>query len=107
MPVGDVPLCIELTDTALNAPTEDARMGAWGGLYQHISDAVTARVQSEPQDDMIDVLLAAEIDGVKLGFDAVVSNAMLLVQAGLGNDRERNVVRSALPRAPIPRSAID
>lgn len=83
MPVGDVPLCIELTDTALNAPTEEARMGAWGSLYQHVSDAVTARMQGEPQDDMIDVLLAAEIDGVKLGFDAVASNAMLLVQAGL------------------------
>ena len=32
---------------------------------------------------MIDVLLAAEIDGEKLAFADVVSNAMLLVQAGL------------------------
>ena len=32
---------------------------------------------------MIDVLLAAEIDGDKLAFADVVSNAMLLVQAGL------------------------
>jgi cytochrome P450 len=32
---------------------------------------------------MIDVLLAAEIDGDKLAFVDVVSNAMLLVQAGL------------------------
>jgi cytochrome P450 len=83
MPVGDVPLCIELTDTALNGSTEEIRMTAWGGLYQHINNAVTARMQGEPQDDMIDVLLSAEINGIKLGFDAVVSNAMLLVQAGL------------------------
>ncbi|MGA9674088.1 MAG: cytochrome P450 [Mycobacterium sp.] len=83
MPVGDVPLCIELTDTALNGETEQIRLTAWGGLYQHITNAVTTRMQGEPQDDMIDVLLSAEIDGVKLQFDDVVSNAMLLVQAGL------------------------
>lgn len=81
MPVDDVPLCIELTDTALNG--EEARMGAWGGLYQHLHDAVTARLAQPPRDDMIDVLLSAEIDGEKLSFGDVVSNAMLLVQAGL------------------------
>lgn len=83
MPVGDVPLCIELTDTALNGETEEIRLTAWVGLYQHITNAVTTRTKGEPQDDMIDVLLSAEIDGEKLKFDDVVSNAMLLVQAGL------------------------
>ncbi|RAV08383.1 cytochrome P450 [Mycolicibacterium sp. GF69] len=83
MPISDVPLCIELTDTALNGVTEDARMAAWGGLYQHIHDAVAARSTQPAQDDMIDVLLSAEIDGAKLPFGDVVSNAMLLVQAGL------------------------
>jgi cytochrome P450 len=83
MPVDDVPLCIELTDTALNGETEEARMGAWGGLYQHLHDAITARTTQPPQDDMIDVLLNAEIDGEKLPFQDVVANAMLLVQAGL------------------------
>ncbi len=83
MPIDDVPLCIELTDTALNGTTEQDRMAAWGGLYQHIHDAVSARATQPPQDDMIDVLLAAEIDGEKLPFQDVVSNAMLLVQAGL------------------------
>ncbi|WP_372924868.1 cytochrome P450 [Mycolicibacterium hippocampi] len=83
MPIEDVPLCVELTDTALNGATEDARMAAWGGLYQHLHDAVTARTRQPPQDDMIDVLLSAEIDSEKLSFPDVVSNAMLLVQAGL------------------------
>ncbi|MCV7155317.1 cytochrome P450 [Mycolicibacterium pyrenivorans] len=83
MPVEDVPLCVELTDTALNGATEQDRMGAWGGLYQHLHDAVTARIDQAPRDDMIDVLLSAEIDGEKLVFADVVSNAMLLVQAGL------------------------
>lgn len=83
MPVDDVPLCVELTDTALNGATEEARMGAWGGLYQHLHDAVTLRKDQPPRDDMIDVLLSAEIDGEKLSFGDVVSNAMLLVQAGL------------------------
>ena len=83
MPVGDVLLCIELTDTALNGATEEIRMTAWGGLYEHITNAVTTRMQQGSKDDLIDVLLSAEIDGVKLEFESVVSNAMLLVQAGL------------------------
>jgi cytochrome P450 len=58
-------------------------MAAWGGLYQHLHDAVTARRGQPPRDDMIDVLLSAEIDGEQLAFADVVSNAMLLVQAGL------------------------
>jgi cytochrome P450 len=83
MPIDDVPLCIELTDTALNGATEESRMAAWGGLYQHLHDAVTARTSEAGRDDMIDVLLFAEIDGEKLPFADVVANAMLLVQAGL------------------------
>ncbi len=83
MPVEDVPLCVELTDTALNGTTEQDRMDAWGGLYQHLHDAVTVRKDEPPRDDMIDVLLSAEIDGELLSFADVVSNAMLLVQAGL------------------------
>jgi len=83
MPIDDVPLCIELTDTALNGETEESRMTAWGGLYQHLHDAVSIRTTELPHDDMIDVLLSAEIDGEKLPFGDIVSNAMLLVQAGL------------------------
>ncbi|PXX06973.1 cytochrome P450 [Mycolicibacterium moriokaense] len=83
MPIDDVPLCIGLTDTALNGETEEARMAAWGGLFQHIHDAVSARSTEPPHDDMIDVLLTAEIEGESLPFQDVVANAMLLVQAGL------------------------
>jgi cytochrome P450 len=83
MPIADVPLCIELTDTALNGDTEDARMGAWGEMFGHLHAAVSARAAQPPRDDMIDVLLNAEIDGEKLPFEQVVANAMLLVQAGL------------------------
>lgn len=83
MPIEDVPLCLELTDTTLNGATEEARMAAWGGLYQHLHDAVSARAAQPPRDDMIDVLLNAEIDGERLPFQDVVANAMLLVQAGL------------------------
>ncbi|OBB01195.1 cytochrome [Mycobacteriaceae bacterium 1482268.1] len=83
MPIDDVPLCIELTDTALNGDSAESRMAAWGGLDQHIHDAVTARTGQPRHDDMIDVLLHAEIDGEKLAFGDIVANAMLLVQAGL------------------------
>lgn len=83
MSTDDVPLCVELTDTALNGDTEEARMAAWGSMYQHIHDAVKARTVEPPRDDMIDVLLNAEIDGQPLSFGDIVGNAMLLVQAGL------------------------
>jgi len=83
MPTDDVPLCLELTDTTLNGETEEARMAAWGGLYQHLHDAVSARTTKARRDDMIDVLLTAEIDSETLPFQDVVANAMLLVQAGL------------------------
>lgn len=83
LPIDDVPLCIDLTDAGLNGDTEEARGAAWGGLYQHLHDAITARITQPPKDDMIDVLLNAEIDGEKLQFGDIVGNAMLLVQAGL------------------------
>jgi cytochrome P450 len=83
MPTDDVGLCIELTDTALNGDTEEARGAAWAGMYQHLHDAISARTIQPPRDDMIDVLLGAEIDGEKLPFNDIVTNAMLLVQAGL------------------------
>lgn len=83
LPVEDVPLCIELTDTALNGDTEEARMAAWGGLYQHLHDAITERTTAPAKDDVIDVLLNAEIEGERLQFGDIVGNAMLLVQAGL------------------------
>lgn len=83
MPVGDVPLCLELVDTALNGHSEQDRALAWGGLYQHVHDAVSARATAPSRDDMIDVLLHAEIDGDPLPFNDIVANAILLVQAGL------------------------
>lgn len=83
IPAQDVGTCFQLTDDALNGVTEDVRMAAWAGLYQHIHDTVTARFGQPSRGDMLDVLLAAEIDGEKLPLQDVVANAMLLVQAGL------------------------
>lgn len=83
IPADDVGVCFQLTDDALNGATEDVRMTAWGGLYQYIHDAVTARIGQPSRGDMIDILLAAEIDGERLPIEDAVANAMLLVQAGL------------------------
>ncbi|QNJ91780.1 cytochrome P450 [Mycolicibacterium fluoranthenivorans] len=83
MPADDVGACFQLTDDALNGATEDIRMAAWAGLYQYIHDAVTARIGQPSRGDMIDILLAAEIDGERLPIEDAVANAMLLVQAGL------------------------
>ena len=98
MPVDDVPLCIELTDTALNGETEEARMGAWGGLYQHLHDAITARSTQPPQDDMIDVLLNAEIDGEKLPFRRCRRQCHASGAGRSRNDGKRDVLRISLSR---------
>ncbi|MBX7449887.1 cytochrome P450 [Mycolicibacterium sp. 3033] len=83
MSVDEVPRCFELTDTALNGRAEQDRATAWADLYQHIHDVISARTSQPARDDMIDVLLHAEIDGRPLPFTDIVGNAMLLVQAGL------------------------
>ncbi|OBB69163.1 cytochrome P450 [Mycobacterium sp. 852014-50255_SCH5639931] len=83
MPVEDVPFYLETTDVAVNGETEDVRNEAMTNLYMRVRDEIDRRRGEPPRDDLIDVLLAVEIDGEKLRFDDVVANVMLLVQAGL------------------------
>jgi len=83
LPIDDAPLCMEFTDAWLSSDTDEARMAAWGGLYGHLSDVLNARATQPPQDDLINVLLKAEIDGEKMAFADIVANAIVLVQAGL------------------------
>jgi cytochrome P450 len=83
MPVEQVPLYIELTDTALNGDDLNVRATAGLQLYEHVRDEIEARRAQPVRDDMISELLSAEIDGEPLPFDTVVANVMLLVQAGL------------------------
>jgi cytochrome P450 len=83
MPVEDVPLYIEAADLGINGESEEVRIGAMTNLYHRVRDEIDKRRGEPPRDDLIDVLLAAEIDGEKLSFDDAVANALLLVQAGL------------------------
>jgi cytochrome P450 len=83
MPVEDVPLYIEAADLGINGESEEVRIGAMTNLYHRVRDEIDRRRSEPPRDDLIDVLLAAEIDGEKLSFDDAVANALLLVQAGL------------------------
>ncbi|OBB88462.1 cytochrome [Mycobacterium sp. 852002-30065_SCH5024008] len=83
MPVEDVPHYIETADLGINGESEEVRIGAMTNLYLHVREEIDKRRGAPPRDDLIDVLLAAEIDGEKMSFDDVVANVMLLVQAGL------------------------
>jgi cytochrome P450 len=83
MPVEDVPLYIENADLGINGETEEIRNGAMTNLYLRVRDEIDNRRHQAPRDDLIDVLLAAELDGEKISFDDVVANVILLVQAGL------------------------
>jgi cytochrome P450 len=83
MPVEDVPLYIETTDVTINGETEEIRQAAMNDLYHRVRAEIDRRRGEPPRDDLISVLLDAEIDGEKLRFDDVVANVILLVQAGL------------------------
>lgn len=83
MPVDDVPLYIETADIAINGETEETRNDSMTRLYLRVREEIDRRRGEPPRDDLIDVLLGAEIEGEKLSFDDVVANVMLLVQAGL------------------------
>ena len=83
MPVEDVPLYIEAADLGINGESEEIRIGAMTNLYHRVHEEIDKRRSEPPRDDLIDVLLAAEIDGEKMSFDDVVANVLLLVQAGL------------------------
>jgi cytochrome P450 len=83
MPVEDVPLYIEAADLGINGESEEVRIDAMTKLYLRVREEIDKRRSEPPRDDLIDVLLAAEIDGEKLSFDDAVANALLLVQAGL------------------------
>jgi cytochrome P450 len=83
MPVEDVPLYIENADLGINGETEEIRNGAMTNLYLRVRDEIDNRRHQPPRDDLIDVLLGAELDGEKISFDDVVANVILLVQAGL------------------------
>jgi cytochrome P450 len=83
MPVEDVPLYIETADLGLNGETEEIRNGAMTNLYLRVRDEIDNRRHQPPRDDLIDVLLGAELEGERISFDDVVANVILLVQAGL------------------------
>lgn len=83
LPIDDAPLYMKFSDAWLSSDTDEARTAAWGNLFELLGAVVSARMNQPPQDDMIDVLLTTEIDGEKLAFGDVVTNAILLVQAGL------------------------
>lgn len=83
MPVEDVPLYIEAADLGINGESEEVRIDSMTKLYLRVREEIDKRRSEPPRDDLIDVLLAAEIDGEKLSFDDAVANALLLVQAGL------------------------
>ncbi|OBJ08129.1 cytochrome [Mycobacterium sp. 1465703.0] len=83
MPVEDVPLYIEAADLGINGESEEVRIDSMTKLYLRVREEIDKRRSEPARDDLIDVLLAAEIDGEKLSFDDAVANALLLVQAGL------------------------
>ena len=83
MPVEDVPLYIQTADLGINGESEEVRNASMTSLYLRVREEIEKRRGESPRDDLIDVLLGAEIDGEKLSFDDVVANVMLLVQARL------------------------
>ena len=83
MPVDQVPLYLDIIDRSVNGEDADVRLAASIELYEHMRAEIELRQGQPPREDMISTLLEARIDGEPLTFDAIVGNALLLVQAGL------------------------
>jgi cytochrome P450 len=82
-PVEDVQFYIETADLGINGETEEIRNDSMTKLYLKVREEIDKRRGEPARDDLVDVLLGAEIEGEKLSFDDVIANVMLLVQAGL------------------------
>lgn len=62
---------------------------AMGQLYEYFQKLIAAR-RTEPRDDMLSVLIGAEIDGERLTDDDLLKFAFLLLVAG--NETTRNLI---------------
>jgi cytochrome P450 len=75
--------------TGLSAGPQDIPMGMINELRAYFTEIIDRR-RTEPREDLISALLAAEIDGEKLSLDDLLSFCILLLVAG--NETTTNLI---------------
>jgi cytochrome P450 len=75
----------ELNDmaTAVSVPNDPKRHEASRGLYAWIHDFLAARRRQRPRGDVVDAVLAAEIEGRPITDDDAIAVVLLLILGGL------------------------
>jgi cytochrome P450 len=81
-PPADV-AAINQMATDASVPTNPDRGKAWQGMYQWITSFVAARRESGPRGDVVDAVLAAEIDGAPITEEDIIGVIQLLILGGL------------------------
>lgn len=69
--------------TSATVPTNPDRGKAWQGMYTWISEFVATRRRQPPRGDVVDAVLAAEIDGRPITEEDIIGVIQLLILGGL------------------------
>lgn len=81
-PPEDVAAINELANAA-SAPTNPNRADAWRGMYTWIREFVETRRHQAPRRDVVDAVLAAEIEGRPISEEDIIGVIQLLILGGL------------------------
>jgi cytochrome P450 len=74
---------INAMSMAASMPTNPDRGKAWKGMYDWIVDFVARRRGSEPRGDVVDAILAGEIEGRPITEEEIIGMIQLLILGGL------------------------
>jgi cytochrome P450 len=81
-PIEDVEKVAELASTS-STPTHPRSGESWAGLHAWIRDFVASRREQEPKGDVVDAIIAAEVDGRPISDDEIYGTVQLLILGGL------------------------
>jgi cytochrome P450 len=66
-----------------STPQDPAARECWLGLHQWVRDFIAARREQPPRGDVVDAILAADIDGRPISDDEIIGTVQLLILGGL------------------------
>jgi cytochrome P450 len=79
----DEVMAINELATAATSPTNPDARASWAAMFRWITELVERRRREAPRDDVVDAVLAAEIEGRPITGEEVVGIIQLLVLGGL------------------------
>ncbi|ASG22198.1 cytochrome P450 [Nitrospirillum viridazoti] len=82
LPRADSPGLLELTEDAVRGTTMEVKQRAHAGVAAYLHPWVTAR-RERPGDDLLSVIVNADIDGERIGFGEAMAFASLVLFGGL------------------------